>query len=70
MGDAGGAVTGIFVLGSGVTERNQVEAAPRDSEERLRMACEAADLGIYDEGVRRYGRLKPSAAALVMRCLV
>lgn len=47
-----GAVEGIFVLGTDVTAREQTSLALRDSEERLRIACEAADLGIHDYDIR------------------
>jgi len=41
-------VKGIFVLGSDVTERVVANQALRKSEERLRIACDAAELGIHD----------------------
>jgi PAS domain S-box-containing protein len=44
----GGAVTGIFVEGYDVTERQQVEAELRESESRLRLATEFAEVGFWD----------------------
>jgi PAS domain S-box-containing protein len=54
--DASGAVTRIFVEGFDVTDRITAEAQWRESEERLRLATEAADIGWWDveEG---HGRL-------------
>ena len=46
--DERGNINGIFCLGSDVTERHQAELALGESAARLRVACEAADLGIYD----------------------
>lgn len=46
--DEGGQVTGILVLGSDMTEQRHAEAALHASEQRLRIASEAAALGIYD----------------------
>ncbi|MCY7316128.1 MAG: response regulator [Rubrivivax sp.] len=42
-----GNVSGIFVLGSDVTARHQAHEALRSSEETLRMARDAAQLGIH-----------------------
>ncbi|MEO7150284.1 MAG: ATP-binding protein [Burkholderiaceae bacterium] len=50
--NAQGGIDGIFVLGSDVTERQQAIDALRESERRLRLAKEAADLGIHDYDVR------------------
>ena len=41
-------MTGVFVLGTDVTERKAAEAALAQSEERLRLARDAAALGIHD----------------------
>ena len=49
--DVRGQVDGILVMGSEVSERKSAETALRDSEQRLRIACDAADLGIYDYDV-------------------
>jgi PAS domain S-box-containing protein len=46
--DERGTVTGVFVLGTDVTERKAAEAALAQSEERLRLARDAAALGIHD----------------------
>ena len=46
--DAEGAVTGIFVEGYEVTERVAAQAALRQSEEQLRLATEAAEIGLWD----------------------
>ena len=43
-----GAVVGILVMGSDVTEQHHAEAALQASEQRLRIASEAAALGIYE----------------------
>ena len=50
--DERGNINGIFCLGSDVTEREHTESALRESEARLRVACEAADLGIHDMDLR------------------
>jgi PAS domain S-box-containing protein len=46
--DAAGAVTGIFVVGVDSTERNDADAALRTSEEQLRLATDAAEIGLWD----------------------
>jgi PAS domain S-box-containing protein len=46
--DERGTVTGVFVLGTDVTERKAAEAALERSEERQRLARDAAALGIHD----------------------
>ena len=46
--DAGGAVTGIFVVGVDATDRNDADAALRTSEEQLRLATDAAEIGLWD----------------------
>jgi PAS domain S-box-containing protein len=46
--DAHGAVTGIFVEGSDVTEAKRAEAALRESEARLRISQEAGGIGTYE----------------------
>lgn len=48
-----GEINGIFVLGTDVTDRKEAEAAVLDSENRLRIACEASALGIHDYDVLR-----------------
>lgn len=49
--DAGGTVTGILVQGVDVTERVRTDAALRESEEQLRLATEAAEIGLWDVNV-------------------
>jgi PAS domain S-box-containing protein len=49
--DERAAVTGIFVLGMDVTQRKVAEAALGHSEERLRLARDAARIGIHDYDV-------------------
>ncbi|HEY0748114.1 MAG TPA: PAS domain-containing protein [Steroidobacteraceae bacterium] len=46
--DAAGAITGIFVVGVDATERSDVDAALRTSEEQLRLATDAAEIGLWD----------------------
>jgi PAS domain S-box-containing protein len=46
-----GIVNGIFVEGVDVTSRTLSEAARRDSEEQLRLATEAAEIGLWDVDV-------------------
>ena len=46
-----GAVNGIFVEGVDVTSRTLSDAARRDSEEQLRLATEAAEIGLWDVDV-------------------
>jgi PAS domain S-box-containing protein len=46
-----GRVTGIFFQGSDVTERGVTETALREREEQLRLATEAADIGLWDVDV-------------------
>ena len=46
--DPGGNVTGIFVDGYDVTEVRRTEIALRRSEERLRLATENAEVGLWD----------------------
>ena len=49
--DPDGAVNGIFVEGIDVTSRTLSDAARRDSEEQLRLATEAAEIGLWDVDV-------------------
>ena len=49
--DKAGRVTGIFVVGVDATERNDADAALRNSEEQLRLATEAAEVGLWDVDV-------------------
>jgi PAS domain S-box-containing protein len=46
-----GVIDGIFVEGVDVTSRALSEAARRDSEEQLRLATEAAEIGLWDVDV-------------------
>jgi PAS domain S-box-containing protein len=46
-----GVIDGIFVEGVDVTSRTLSEAARRDSEEQLRLATEAAEIGLWDVDV-------------------
>lgn len=46
--DEAGNVTCWFGTNTDITDRQQVEAALRESEDRLRMAIESADLGTWD----------------------
>jgi PAS domain S-box-containing protein len=46
--DASGAVTGVFVEGIDVTGRVVADAALRESEQQLRLATEAAEVGMWD----------------------
>jgi PAS domain S-box-containing protein len=50
--DEGGVVTGIFCEGFDVTERYRVQQALRESEEQLRLATDAAEVGFWDVDVR------------------
>jgi PAS domain S-box-containing protein len=45
------AVSGIFVVGVDATERNDADNALRKSEEQLRLATEAAEVGLWDVDV-------------------
>jgi PAS domain S-box-containing protein len=46
--DTSGAVTGIFVDGVDVTERARIDESLRHSEEQLRLATDAAEVGSWD----------------------
>jgi PAS domain S-box-containing protein len=46
--DVAGAVTGVFVEGIDVTRRAIADAALRESEQQLRLATEAAEVGLWD----------------------
>ena len=60
--DADGQVSGIFVEGHDVTLRRTAEIALRDSQARLELATEAAELGIWDWDIAS-GRMTYSARA-------
>ncbi|HEX5281173.1 MAG TPA: ATP-binding protein [Micropepsaceae bacterium] len=53
IADPAGAVTGIFVEGYEVTERADAQAALAASEEQLRLATDAAEVGLWDVDVIR-----------------
>jgi len=46
--DSAGAVTGVFVEGIDVTGRAIADAALRESEQQLRLATDAAEVGLWD----------------------
>ena len=46
--DAAGAVTGIMVVGVDQTDRSIADAALRGGEEQLRLATDAAEIGLFD----------------------
>src|SRR6202020_1190337 len=46
--DPGGAVSGVFVEGVDVTGRAIADAALRESEQQLRLATDAAEIGLWD----------------------
>jgi PAS domain S-box-containing protein len=48
MQDASGTVRGVFVVGADVTEREKAEMALGFQEEQLRLATDAADVGLWD----------------------
>jgi PAS domain S-box-containing protein len=52
MHDAAGRVTGIFCEGFDVTEQRAVEEALRHREEQLRLATDAAEIGLWDFDTR------------------
>jgi PAS domain S-box-containing protein len=48
IAEVDGTISGIFVEGYEVTDRVRAEQALRDSEEQLRLATEAAEIGLWD----------------------
>ncbi|MDP9043336.1 MAG: PAS domain-containing protein [Pseudomonadota bacterium] len=46
--DGQGRVTGVFIIGADITERRLAEQALLLSEEQLRLATEAAEIGLWD----------------------
>jgi len=55
--DGAGRVSGIFVLGTDVTERERADAALRESEERFRSALQAGRMGSWETDFRAGTRL-------------
>ncbi len=55
--DAAGRVSGIFVLGTDVTERERADAALRESEARFRSALQAGRMGSWETDLRAGTRL-------------